>query len=78
MSAVDWQPWRTAAFLDAQRHRRPVPLLLEVAWATACREAHVRVFRQPDVAAAISEATVPVRVDAGAGQVDASPTLPIR
>lgn len=61
---VDWQPWRTAAFLDAQRRRRPVLLLLEVAWAPSCRDAHARVFVRPDVVAAITDATVPVRVDA--------------
>lgn len=61
---VDWQPWRTAAFLDAQRRRRPVLLLLEVAWAPSCRDAHVHVFTRPDVVAAIIDGTIPVRVDA--------------
>lgn len=62
--AIDWQPWGTAAFLDAQRRQRPVLLLLEVASAPACREAQARVFARPDVVAAITDATVAVRVDA--------------
>ncbi|BCS35306.1 hypothetical protein TBR22_A45330 [Luteitalea sp. TBR-22] len=63
MAPPDWQPWHTAAFLDAQRRRRPVLLLLEAAWAPASADAHARVFARPDVAAAIAEGVVPVRVD---------------
>jgi uncharacterized protein YyaL (SSP411 family) len=59
----DWQPWQTAAFLDAQRRRRPVLLLLDAEWAPAAAEAHARVFARPDVAAVIGDRTVPVRVD---------------
>ena len=64
MPSVAWQPWHTAAFLDAQHRRRPVVLLLETAWAPACAQAHAAVFSRPDVQQAIAEATVPVRVDA--------------
>lgn len=64
MPTIDWQRWQTAAFLDAQRRRQPVLLLLEVAWAPACLEAHQRIFARPDVVHAVREWTVPVRVDA--------------
>ena len=64
MALIDWQPWHTAAFLDAQRRRRPVLLLLETAWSPASLHAHDQVFARPDVAAAIAESAIPVRVDA--------------
>lgn len=63
MAPPDWQPWQTAAFLDAQRRRRPVLLLLEASWAPASAAAHADVFARADVSAAIAEQTVPVRVD---------------
>jgi hypothetical protein len=61
---VDWQPWHTTAFLDAQRRRRPVLLLLDTAWSPACAHAHAETFARPDVAAAIADTAVAVRVDA--------------
>lgn len=64
MSPVDWQPWQTAAFLDAQRRRRPILLLLETAWAPACAAAHASVFARPDVQQAVADTVVAVRVDA--------------
>lgn len=64
MPHVDWQPWHTTAFLDAQRRRRPVLLLLDTAWSPACAYAHAETFTRPDVASAIAETAVAVRVDA--------------
>lgn len=64
MLPVAWQPWHTAAFLDAQRRRMPVLLLIETAWAPACAEARAALFTRPDVQQAIAETMVPVRVDA--------------
>ena len=64
MPAIDWQPWQTAAFLDAQRRRRPVLLLLDTGWSPASARAHETVFARPDVVAAIADTVVPVRVDA--------------
>jgi hypothetical protein len=64
VSPVDWQPWHTAAFLDAQRRRRPILLLLETAWAPACAAAHETVFARPDVQQAVADTVVAVRVDA--------------
>ena len=64
MSPVAWQPWHTAAFLDAQRRRRPILLLLDTAWAPACAAAHESVFARPDVQQAIADTVVAVRVDA--------------
>jgi hypothetical protein len=62
--SIDWRPWHTAAFLEAQRRHRPVLLLLDTAWSPACARAHVDVFSRPDVVAAVTDTTVPVRVDA--------------
>ena len=64
MAPIDWQPWHTTAFLEAQRRRRPVLLLLETAWSPACMRAHAEVFSRADVIAAVTGTTVPVRVDA--------------
>ncbi len=64
MPPVAWQPWQTAAFLDAQRRRVPVLLLIETAWAPACAEARAVLFTRPDVQQAIADTMVPVRVDA--------------
>lgn len=64
MPSIDWLPWHTPAFLEAQRHRRPVLLLLETAWSPACARAHDEVFSRADVVSAVADAMVPVRVDA--------------
>lgn len=64
MPLVDWQPWHTAAFLAAQRCRRPVLLLLDTAWSPACAHAHAETLARPDVVAAIGDTAVAVRVDA--------------
>jgi uncharacterized protein YyaL (SSP411 family) len=63
VSLIDWQPWHTAAFMEAQTRRRPVLLLLEAAWAPACAEAHDTIFARPDVQEAIASTSVAVRVD---------------
>jgi hypothetical protein len=62
--SIDWLPWHTAAFLEAQRRRRPVLLLLETAWSPACARAHDEVFSRADVVSAVADGMVPVRVDA--------------
>ncbi len=64
MAHVDWQKWHTAAFLEAQRRRRPVLLLLDTAWSPACAQAHEVVFARPDVAGAIAASAIAIRVDA--------------
>lgn len=61
---LDWHPWQTAAFLDAQRRGRPVLLLIETAWAPACAAAHAHVLSRPDVCLAVEQTCIPVRVDA--------------
>ena len=55
MPSVAWQPWHTTAFLDAQRRRRPILLLLETAWAPACADAHAAVFSRADVQQALED-----------------------
>ncbi len=61
---MNWHPWHTAAFLDAQRRRRPVLLLLETAWSPACARARAEILSRHDVEQAIADTMVAVRVDA--------------
>jgi hypothetical protein len=63
VAVVDWQPWHTPAFLQAQQRRCPVLLLLETAWSPACAQAHQDLFARADVVVAIAETTVAIRVD---------------
>ena len=64
MPDVDWHPWHTAAFLDAQRRRRPVLLLLETAWSPACARVRADVLSHHEVVQAVADTMVAVRVDA--------------
>jgi uncharacterized protein len=60
---VDWWPWGSDAFAEAKR--RDVPVLISVGYA-ACHWCHVMAhesFEDPDVAAIVNEATVPIKVD---------------
>ncbi len=60
---VDWYPWGTEAFAEAQR--RNVPILLSVGYS-ACHWCHVMAhecFEDPDVAAKMNELFVNVKVD---------------
>ena len=60
---VDWWEWGEAAFAEARR--RDVPLLVSIGYA-ACHWCHVMAhesFEDPDVAAAMNEAFVNVKVD---------------
>ena len=60
---VDWMPWGEAAFAEAKR--RNVPIFLSVGYAT-CYWCHVmerEVFEQPELAAALNEHFVCVKVD---------------
>jgi uncharacterized protein YyaL (SSP411 family) len=62
--SIDWLPWATAAFQRAQQARRPVLLLLDVAWSTPCRHLADVTFARPDIVELVEQAYVPVRVDA--------------
>ena len=60
---VDWWPWSDAAFAEARR--RGVPVFLSIGYAT-CHWCHVmehESFEDPETAAAINRAFVPVKVD---------------
>jgi uncharacterized protein YyaL (SSP411 family) len=60
---VDWWPWSDEAFAEAAR--RDVPVFLSIGYAT-CHWCHVMAhesFEDPDVAAALNEAFVCVKVD---------------
>ena len=60
---VDWWEWGPEAFAEAKR--RDAPILLSVGYA-ACHWCHVMAhesFEDPDVAAAVNEHFVPVKVD---------------
>jgi uncharacterized protein YyaL (SSP411 family) len=60
---VDWWPWGPEAFAEAKR--RDVPVLISVGYA-ACHWCHVMAhesFEDPEVAAVVNEATVPIKVD---------------
>ena len=60
---VDWWPWSDAAFQEARR--RDVPVFLSIGYAT-CHWCHVmehESFEDPETAAAINAAFVPVKVD---------------
>src|SRR3989338_1301130 len=60
---VDWYPWGAEAFAKAQREDKPI--FLSVGYST-CYWCHVmerESFDNPDVAALINDAFVPVKVD---------------
>ena len=60
---VDWWPWEAEAFAEARR--RDVPVLISVGYA-ACHWCHVMAhesFEDGDVAAAVNESLVPIKVD---------------
>jgi hypothetical protein len=60
---VDWWPWEAEAFAEARR--RDVPVLISVGYA-ACHWCHVMAhesFEDDEVAAAVNETLVPIKVD---------------
>ncbi|MGO2745283.1 thioredoxin domain-containing protein [Microbacterium sp.] len=60
---VDWQPWGTDAFTEAQR--RDVPLLISIGYST-CHWCHVMAresFSSPEIAALINANFVAVKID---------------
>ncbi|MCQ9386531.1 thioredoxin domain-containing protein [Brevibacterium moorei] len=60
---VDWWPWGPEAFAEAAR--RDVPVMVSIGYST-CHWCHVMAhesFSDPDIAARINEAVVPIKVD---------------
>lgn len=63
---VAWRDWGPAAFEAAQSQERPVLLAVTGFWSGWSRAMDGRTYSDPRIAAAIADATVPVRVDADA------------
>lgn len=63
-SAVDWQPWGSAAFARARVERKPVLLSISATWCHWCHEMDRTSYADPAVVTLINERFVPVRVDA--------------
>lgn len=59
----EWLPWSAAAFQRAATTERPVLLLLENVWCSACPDFHTQVLHAADVGDGIDTDFVPVRVD---------------
>lgn len=61
--SINWQPWGESAFAQAQRENKPVLLAIGAVWCHWCHVMDRTTYDNPDVAAAINERYVPVRVD---------------
>lgn len=61
---VDWQEFEPSSLDRARRDRRPIVLLLTVAWCRHCRELQESTFAHPEVIELIAKDYVPVRADA--------------
>ena len=60
---VDWREWGEPAFGEARETDRPLLLSLVRPWCGDCREMDEETYADPDLADAIEEGFVPVRVD---------------
>jgi len=60
---IQWLAWGAEAFARARRERKPILLSITAAWCRACHEMDRTTYSDPDVAAAIRDRFVPVRVD---------------
>ncbi len=61
---VEWQEFEPAVLDRAQAERRPILLLITVAWCAHCRELLRTTFGHPEIADLVHEAFVPVHADA--------------
>jgi uncharacterized protein YyaL (SSP411 family) len=61
---IRWQPWSRRTFEQSAALFRPVLLYLRAEDCRLCRVMEEKVLNQPEVAAMISEQTIPVAVDA--------------
>ncbi|MFC5972035.1 DUF255 domain-containing protein [Halomarina salina] len=63
-SLVDWYEWGPEAFASARDRDAPLAVFLTAPWCTWCDRMEREGFGSPMIAANVSEAFVPVRVDA--------------
>lgn len=63
MAEREWLPWSTGAFARAAGTGRPVLLLVENVWCSACADFHAQVLHDAEVGAGIRTGFVAVRVD---------------
>src|ERR1700741_3705377 len=63
---IEWQRWAAEAFAAARNSGRPVLLSLTARWCHACHRMDEETWDDPAVAAAVTRAVIPVRVDADA------------
>ncbi len=61
---IEWLEWDEGAFARARREQKPVLLSIAAAWCGACHEMDRTTYADGDVAAAIRDRFVAVRVDA--------------
>ena len=64
MDSVRWQPWSSDAFARARDEDRPVLLSIATTWCESCLEMDRTTYADPQVAAIVNDAFVPIRVDA--------------
>ena len=62
-TAVRWREWNRAAFEEARDRNAPILLDISAVWCHWCHVMDGTTYADPEVAAAIEEGFVPVRVD---------------
>jgi uncharacterized protein YyaL (SSP411 family) len=60
---VHWQAWDDDVLRVAQQERRPVLLFITASWCHFCRDMAATTWADPEVAAAVAEHVIAVRVD---------------
>src|SRR5262245_7891925 len=61
--AVHWQTWDDDVLRVAQQERRPVLLFITASWCHFCRDMEAATWSDPEVAAALAEHVIAVRLD---------------
>lgn len=74
---IAWRPLGSAAFAEAQRLSKPVFIAVGVPWSALGREAD-RAFASPDVAIALNQGFIPIRIDAAQDPRWLSEFLPLQ
>ncbi len=60
--SIDWRPLGPAAFAEAQRLSRPIIVVVGVPWSAVGRQAD-EAFASPEVARALNQGFIPIRID---------------
>jgi uncharacterized protein YyaL (SSP411 family) len=74
---INWYPLNPATFAEAQRLSRPIFIAVGVPWSALGREAD-RAFASADVATALNQGFIPIRVDAAQDPRWLSEFLPLQ